>query len=141
MSPIENVLSRLDGVRQTGPGRWIARTPTRVDRNPSLSIREGDDGRVLIHEFGGDSVEAICDAIGLSIRDLFPSRPAHEVGSYAREGRIPASDALRCLVSEATILCLAAEQLGRGERLNSEDQDRLSIAASRIRVAAKEVAL
>ena len=36
------ILDRLDGVRPTGDGRWIARCPAHDDRSPSLSIREAE---------------------------------------------------------------------------------------------------
>lgn len=135
--PVERVLPLLDAVRSTAPGRWISKCPGHADKSPSLSIREAEDGRVLVHCFAGCSVEEITESLGLSIRDLFPPRPSHERGKYAREGRIPAGDALRCLASESVILCLAAEQLGRGEPLNGEDRDRLSAAVSRIQFAAQ----
>jgi hypothetical protein len=34
--------------RRTGTGRWQARCPAHQDRLPSLSIREGPDGRILV---------------------------------------------------------------------------------------------
>ena len=71
MHPLEEVLSRLDHVRGDGDA-FTARCPAHDDRNPSLSIGVGDDGRVLIHCFAGCSIEEIVDAIGLSIADLFP---------------------------------------------------------------------
>lgn len=46
--------------------------PAHEDRSPSLSIREGDDGRVLVHCFAGCSIEAICEALGWQMADLFP---------------------------------------------------------------------
>jgi DNA primase len=52
MTPIEKVLSRLPGHRTTGDG-FKACCPSHEDRNPSLSIREADDGTVLLKCFGG----------------------------------------------------------------------------------------
>ena len=46
------LLSRLDGVKKTGHGQWIARCPAHEDRSPSLSIAEKDD-RVLVHCHAG----------------------------------------------------------------------------------------
>ena len=50
---IETLISRLDGVRETGSGKYLARCPAHDDRNPSLAIKDGDDGRVLVHCFAG----------------------------------------------------------------------------------------
>jgi hypothetical protein len=85
MSPVEEVLSRLEGVRRCGNG-WIARCPAHDDRRASLSISEGSDGRVLIHCHAGCPLEKILEALRMSARDLFPSqsngspRPAHRNG-------------------------------------------------------------
>jgi DNA-binding transcriptional regulator YiaG len=46
VSPVSVVLGRLDLVRKSGKG-WMARCPAHEDRTPSLSVSEGDDGRVL----------------------------------------------------------------------------------------------
>src|SRR5262245_61182843 len=50
----------------------MARCPAHEDRNPSLSIGVGDDGRVLLHCWAGCTVQAILGALGLELRDLFP---------------------------------------------------------------------
>jgi hypothetical protein len=71
----DTLLSRLEGVRLTGPGRWLARCPAHEDRSPSLSIRELDDGRVLLHDFGGCAVDDVVAALGLQLGSLFPPNP------------------------------------------------------------------
>lgn len=63
------ILSLLKGVRQSRQG-WIAQCPAHEDRSPSLSIRE-TEARILLHCFAGCTVENICLAIGINIRDLF----------------------------------------------------------------------
>src|SRR5690554_7571094 len=63
------LISRLDGVRETGPGRWIARCPAHEDRRPSLSVRETDDGTILLHDFGGCSALEVVESIGLEFAD------------------------------------------------------------------------
>jgi hypothetical protein len=65
----------LVGAQRTGAGRWKARCPAHADRSPSLSIRAGQDGRVLAHCFGGCTLDAILAALGLSSRDLFAGPP------------------------------------------------------------------
>ena len=66
------VLDRLDGVRRSGSG-YEARCPNHDDRQPSLTIATGDDGRVLLHCHAGCETEAVCGAIGLRLSNLFPS--------------------------------------------------------------------
>ncbi len=67
----EELVGRLEAVRPKGTGKWQARCPAHDDREPSLSIREADDGRILVYCFAGCSVEAICAALGLTVRELF----------------------------------------------------------------------
>src|SRR5262249_8240117 len=68
----DQLLSRLDGVRERGRG-WVARCPAHDDRAPSLTICEGDRG-LLLHCFALCPIEAICNAIGLGVPDLFYDR-------------------------------------------------------------------
>jgi hypothetical protein len=54
------LLHKLDGVRRTGTDRWIAKCPAHDDRRASLSIRELNDGRALLHDFAGCGVARKC---------------------------------------------------------------------------------
>ena len=78
---VANVLSRLEGVKQSGTN-WYARCPCRNDdSNPSLSIGQGDDGRVLMtcHRGNPCSLDEICTAINLKKQDLFPKKDEEPV--------------------------------------------------------------
>jgi hypothetical protein len=68
---LSNVLSRLKGVKPCGNG-WKAHCPAHDDRRQSLHVSEGKDGRILIHCHAGCSVNDVCAAIGLTIKDLYP---------------------------------------------------------------------
>ena len=70
MRPVEKVLERLEGVVESN-GSFKGLCPTHDDREPSLSVSEGDDGRALIKCFAGCASEAIVDALGLRMADLF----------------------------------------------------------------------
>lgn len=72
--PLANVLNRLEKVKRNGAG-WVARCPAHEDRNPSLSITQGDDGRVLLRCHAGCQFEAIVAAIQLRSADLFEPQP------------------------------------------------------------------
>ena len=71
-NPVSRVLELLDGVRRSGSG-WTAKCPGHDDRHASLSINEGDDGRVLLKCHAGCSVDVVLAALGLELRDLFPA--------------------------------------------------------------------
>jgi hypothetical protein len=55
--------------------RLSTRCPAHQDKNPSLSITEGQDGRVLVKCHGGCETDAVCAAVGLKISDLMPDNP------------------------------------------------------------------
>jgi len=65
---------RLSGLRPAN-GSYLARCPAHEDHHPSLSIREGEDGRILLHCWAGCTTKAVIDALGLTWADLFPKRP------------------------------------------------------------------
>lgn len=74
MNP-DHLLSRLERVRQIGPGRWIARCPAHDDGRPSLSVKDGGD-KLLVYCFAGCPVDDVVGAVGLNLGDLFiESRP------------------------------------------------------------------
>jgi putative DNA primase/helicase len=76
--PIGRILAALSDhghePRKSGAG-WNCRCPAHDDRNPSLSIHAGDDGRVLMHCHAGCTIDAVCGAIGLRASDLFERDP------------------------------------------------------------------
>jgi len=85
MTPLDNILPRLDKLRQTGTNRWVACCPAHDDHNPSLSISETDDGTVLLHCFPGCPTQAVVDAMGLKMRDLFEGNADRvKAGEYPR---------------------------------------------------------
>jgi hypothetical protein len=68
--------------RRSGSG-WMARCPAHPDKIPSLSIAEGEAGRVLLKCFAGCSAESICVALKIRLSDLFC-----ESGTYKPKSRI-----------------------------------------------------
>lgn len=129
-TPIDNLLPRLDGVREKGAGRWVARCPGHEDRHPSLSIRELADGRVLIHDFGGCSAVEVMAAVDLTLADLYHAPLAPHLPPERRPW--PALDVLRAVAFELRVAFAAAATVLAGEPLTSNDVDRLRLAVERI---------
>jgi hypothetical protein len=73
--PLDLVLARLQGVRRNGHG-YESPCPACGDRKTHLSVREAEDGKVLVKCFKDCLLEDILDAIGLEKRDLFPQPAA-----------------------------------------------------------------
>lgn len=129
---IDPLLSRLEKVRATGPGRWIARCPAHQDKGPSLSIRQLDDGRSLLHCFAGCATADVLAAIGFEMADLFPERLDN-----AKPERHPfhAMDILRALTRESLIVQAAGQFILEGRALSEADHERLQVAVERIQQA------
>jgi hypothetical protein len=65
------LLEKLDKVRSSGNGRWVACCPAHDDKSPSLQITQAND-RVLIHCFAGCGGSEVLDSIGLDYSILYP---------------------------------------------------------------------
>jgi len=66
----DEFLDRLHAVTGTGNQR-TARCPAHQDRQASLSIGLGQDGRVLLHCHAGCTLQQITTALNLTVNDLF----------------------------------------------------------------------
>src|SRR5690349_1940000 len=93
VAPVERILDRLDRVSERGEGQWSACCPAHDDTRPSLSVAAlHPDGRALVFCYAGCETQAVMEAIGLSMRDLFPrdsasrsiSRPRPKEARYER---------------------------------------------------------
>ena len=88
--PVQRILTALHEhghePRKAGAG-WTCRCPAHDDRNPSLSIHAGDDGRALVNCHAGCAVDAVCGAIGLRPADLFPDDPTRRSGHAPKPWR------------------------------------------------------
>jgi hypothetical protein len=82
LRPVDKVLERAAIVRKAGDG-WLVSCSLREhgkgrgDKNPSVSISEGDDGRALVRCKAGCETEAVVSAWGLTMADLFESSNGH----------------------------------------------------------------
>ncbi|MBX6765350.1 MAG: hypothetical protein IRY88_17030 [Rubrobacteraceae bacterium] len=79
MNAIERILERLDGVRQEA-GYFVAFCPAHDDKEQSLSISQGTDGRVLMKCHAGCAAPDVVAALGLGMRDLFERNGHNEQG-------------------------------------------------------------
>lgn len=131
MSAADKLLPRLNRVKRTAPGKWIACCPAHDDKSPSLAIRETEDGRVLVHCFGGCSVESVLGAIGLDMAALFPERDRTPGAGPKPERRpwLPA-DVFDLARREVGIVAVIACDMHSVRTVSDGDHARLLRAAS-----------
>ncbi len=75
ISPVDLVRDALElnGCQPRSSERqFMARCPAHGDRNPSLSVGSGNDGRALVNCFAGCAVEDVLAELSLCLHDLFP---------------------------------------------------------------------
>lgn len=129
---LDGILSRLKKVRGRA-GSWIACCPAHDDRNPSMTIRETPDGVVLMRCHTGCSIEEIAGALGVDMSDLFPPKPEPwKPAAKPLKARFLASDLLKAIHFETTIVALAAHEMAQGRALDAESMKRLHLAQERI---------
>lgn len=130
---IDNLISRLDKVKSTGKGKWLACCPAHSDKTPSLAVRQTDDERILLHCFAGCSVESVLGAVGMDFADLHPEPLTHNAKPERRP--YPAADVLRCIAFESLVVFFAATNISTGIPLPQTERDRLLLAVTRIQTA------
>ena len=133
------LLNRLERVSECGDGRWRAVCPAHESKNMSqtLSIRETEDGVILVNCFAGCGAGDVVAAVGLQLSDLFPE--GSRVSTFRKSGRPnhyhAAAQALQALYGEALIVLIAAEESRCGNALDPVDVARLARACHLIRRA------
>ena len=133
MTPAEKFVQRLAKVKGRN-GSWTAQCPAHEDKSPSLSVRETEDGRVLVHCFGGCEVSMVLGAVGMDLSDLFPEREQRFDGQTSKQVKpaFYASDLLRIASFECLVVMIAAYDMRRGKQLSESDMNRLQVAQQRI---------
>ena len=135
------LLSKLVGVRATGRNhQWLARCSAHDDCQPSLSIRELDDGRILLHCFAGCSAREVLDAAGLDFDALYPERAIDHRRPPERRP-FPAADMLCAVATETLVAAIVSADMVDGYLPDARDHARLVIAAGRLLAAVQAAGL
>ena len=83
MKQIDTFLSRLENVKPAGRAGWTCRCPAHDDKNASLSVREAEDGKILVKCFAGCRFDDIVRAAGMTPADMMgESKSEYSRGSY-----------------------------------------------------------
>ncbi len=127
---ISNFLDLLDRVRQNKPNEYMARCPAHNDRSPSLSVKDCDDGRILIHCFSGCSPDSIVSSLGLTLADLMPPKA---VGHHYRpQAGLSLRDVLEGFQHEIIVAALIVDDLAKGRPCDQATEKRLFKLAERL---------
>ena len=128
-SVIEIFLSRLDGVKAKGNGKWIAKCPAHADKSPSFAVSQASDGKILIKCWAGCESSEILAAMGLKWSDLSPTKYDKKKSDFPSFNTY---EMFPLLVQEALILFLANKELSQGKLLNAVDLARVEQASETV---------
>ncbi len=108
------VAQRCDPRARRSGGGWIARCPAHRDNSPSLSVRAGRDGRVVVHCWAGCATADVLRAVGLAWADVFgDARPMTRAQVQAHRRRQRAAERQHeRLAAEARALAERIRRLG-----------------------------
>ena len=137
----DNLLSRLDRVKPTGPNQWVACCPAHGSKGQKLSISEGDDGRILLKCWSHNCHPTeIVGSVGLTMPDLFPENIRYSNQKPLPKGqRFMPRTILTALYQEILVVQICADTILKMGSLNPNAIKRLTVASQRILNVVEEV--
>src|SRR5581483_3652965 len=88
---LDAILAQLHNVKAKGKG-FTALCPVHDDKHNSLSMSRGEDGKILLHCFAGCEPDAIANALGFEMRDLFANGHTRERATVATRAIVATYD-------------------------------------------------
>ncbi len=121
---IENILAKLSKVRKSSRG-YMACCPVHQDKNPSMTITETDDGKVLAHCFScGARGSDVVEAIGLPQSELFSGE---FTGTYDAKYKLR-----KTALEDNMVVTIYEQDKKAGKYLTHSDYKRYKLAKARI---------
>ncbi len=121
------LVDQLDRVVSIGQNQWKACCPAHEDKSPSLSIKQLDDGRVLIHCFAGCTAQEVVESVGFNLNHLFPDETQHFKPLYQKKAQMTVDN---------WVIEIARDYREQGKKLTKQDQTREIEAFKRLRAQA-----
>ena len=131
---INNLISRLEGIKKTGSHSWICKCPAHQDRTASLHIKDDGDDKILLNCFAGCDTYSILKSIGLDWQDVLPdSNAIHKI--EPKKQILYSTEALALIRFETQIVCLIAFEMKKTRIASDDAVERLELAMQRINKA------
>ncbi len=125
------VLSRFQGLTQTGPEKWKALCPAHEDHRPSLQLEDYGD-RLLLHCFTGCSFYDIAAALNVTPAAFFDSNRRPDRTQY-KDCRQPSTqDLVSVMYLDLIIIRFFADYFMEGRRLDAADWEAFQKSLDRL---------
>jgi len=122
---LDNILPHLTKVKKTHRG-YSACCPVHNDKNPSMTLTETDDGKVLIHCFAcGARGSDVVEALGLSPSELFS-------GEFTPDPRFRMNKIREHQLEDSMVISIYETDKKNGKYLTHSDYKRYRLAKARI---------
>ena len=123
---INDVLSKLDGVKQVGSNKWKAKCPVHNDNNPSMTVSVKDN-KVLCYCFSCQATgKDVAEAIGLPVSSLFADKLQADKSEWRRK------KLLEVKASDEMFLKIYQSWEQAGKYIPWSDKKRYKIAINRV---------
>jgi hypothetical protein len=125
---LNDILDRLEKVKRLSHGKYTACCPVHGDKNPSMSIKEEKDGKILCYCFacGAKGVDVV-GAIGLPVSVLFSEESKSPDRSSWRKQKL-----LEEKASDELFLRIYTAWEEAGKVISWADQKRYKVAVNRL---------
>ena len=121
---LETILAKMSKVRKSNRG-YMACCPVHDDKNPSMTITETDDGKVLCHCFScGARGSDVVEALGLTPGELFSGA---FTGTYDPKYKLKKTE-----LEDDLVIMMYEQGKQRGDYLTHSDYKRYKLAKARI---------
>lgn len=125
---IDELLAKLSQVKQTGNGKWQACCPVHDDNDPSMSIREERDGKVLCYCFacGAKGIDVV-NTLNLPVSVLFGTDDkVYDRGQWRKEKLLEEKQ------SDELFLAIYRKWTEAGKAIKLSDRKRHKQAVARL---------
>jgi CHC2 zinc finger len=121
---IDDILSRLEKVKQYNGRQWVACCPAHDDKTPSLAIKIGDENRVLMKCWAGCAIDEIVAAMDLSLSDLMGDVPK-EHSNHKRGNRLSPTVVLKAVAANVLLAGIIVCDVAKAGHVTEEQKIKL----------------
>jgi hypothetical protein len=119
---VHDFLNRLDNVKETRKGQWMANCPAHGGTNRKLAIAEGNPQPKVNCLSQGCTKEEVYDAVGVHWSDFYPEKPSTQFGAVDNPKFVMTREMIDGMRHRLTMCIIAMADIMAGKELSDEDK-------------------